>query len=104
MNLFQIQQIKFPILTRFAFIIHSVTPLQTDNERYFSLAGIYTASCRANISFDILSGFLFINRKSSALGRNTTIDVFGGSLDVLFDILDDMESNLDAFADASDNE
>ena len=44
LNWFQIQKMKSPILTRFAYIIHSITPLQTENERDFSFAGIYTAS------------------------------------------------------------
>ena len=33
MNWFQVQQIKFPVLTRFPYIINSITPLQTENER-----------------------------------------------------------------------
>ena len=97
LNWLQIQQIQFPVLTRFAYIIHSVTPSQTD-----SLAGIYTASRRANISVEIISDLLFINRNSASLGCNTTIDVFGGSLDAVADIVDDMYSNLYAFVDASD--
>ena len=52
----------------------------------------------------MLSYLLFVNIKSAALGRNTTIDVFGGSLDSVADIVDDMESNPDLFADASDTE
>ena len=35
MNWFQIQQMKFLILTRFAYIIHSITSFQTENERDF---------------------------------------------------------------------
>ena len=35
LNWFQIQQMKFPILTRFAYITHSITPLKTENERDF---------------------------------------------------------------------
>ena len=101
---FQIQKIQFPILTRFAFIIHSITPSQTENERDFSLSGIYTASLRTNISIEMLSDLLFINRNSAALGRNTTIDIFGGSLDAVADIVDFMESNPYAFADAIETE
>ena len=52
----------------------------------------------------MLSDLLFISRNSAALGRNTTIDVFGGSLDTVADIVYDMESNPYAFADASDTE
>ena len=48
--------------------------------------------------------FIFINRNSAALGHNNLIDVFGGSLDTMLGIVDDMESNLDAFAGASDTE
>ena len=104
LNWFQIQKMQFPMLTRFAYIIHSITTLQTENERDFSLVGIYTASRRANISVEMLSDLLFINRNSATLGRNTTIDVFGGSLDAVAVIVDEMENNPDAFADASDTE
>ena len=104
LNWFQIQQIQFPMLTRFAYIIHSITPSQTENKRDFSLAGIYTESRRANICVEILSDLLFINRNSTALGRNTTIDVFGGSLDAVAVIVDEMENNPDAFADDSETE
>ena len=83
---------------------HSITPSKTENKRDFSLADIYTASYRANISVEMLSDLLFININSAALGRNTTIDVFGGSLDTVADIVDYTESNPYAFADASDTE
>ena len=46
----------------------------------------------------------FINRNRSALVRNTTIDFFGGSLDAVADIVDEVESNPYAFADSSDTE
>ena len=59
---------------------------------------------RANLSVEMLSDLIFINRNSADLGRNTTIDVFGGSLYAVADIVDDMESNPDAFEDASDTE
>ena len=52
----------------------------------------------------MLSDLLFINRNSAALGRNTTIHIFGGSLDAVADIVDKIEINPDAFADASDTE
>ena len=90
------------MLTRITYIIHYITPLQTENERKFSLSGIYTASCRANIYVEILSDLLFINISSADLGRNTTIDVFGGSLYAVADMVNYMESNPDEFADASD--
>ena len=95
---------QFPMLTRFAYIIHSITPSQTENEIDLSLAGIYTASRRANISVEILSDLLFINRNSAVLGRNTSIDVFEGSLDAGSDIVEETESNPYDFADASDTE
>ena len=104
LNWFQINQMKFTMLTRFTYIIHSITPSQTENEIYFSLACIYTASRRANISVEMLSNLIFINRNSAALVRNTTMDVFGRSLDAVADIVDETEINLDAFADASDTE
>ena len=88
LNWFQIQQIQFPILTRFAYIIHSITPSQTENEREFSLADIYTASIRANLSVEMLSDLIFINRNSAALVHNTTVDLFGGSLYAVVDIVD----------------
>ena len=95
---------QLPMLTRFAYIIHSITPLQTENERDFSLAGIYTSSRRANISVEMLSDLIFINRNSAALVRNTTIDLFWGSLDSVSNIVDDMDSNPYAFSDSSDTE
>ena len=49
----------------------------------------------------MLSDLIFINRNSAALGRNTTIDVFGGSLDAVADIVDEMGINPDVFADIS---
>ena len=52
----------------------------------------------------MISDLIFIKRNSAALGRNTTIDVFGGLLDAVADIFDDMESNPDYFADASETE
>ena len=52
----------------------------------------------------MLSGLLFINRNRAALVHNTTIDIFGGSLDAIADIVYEMESNPYAFADASDTE
>ena len=52
----------------------------------------------------MISDLLFINKNSTALGRNTTIGVFGGSIDDVADIVDGMESNPDAFADSSDTE
>ena len=83
LNWFQIQKIISPILTCFTYIIRSTTPLQTENKRDFSLSGIYTASRRSNISAEMLSYLFFINRNITALGSNTPIDVFGGSLDNL---------------------
>ena len=52
----------------------------------------------------MLSDLFLISRNSAALGHNTTIYVFGGSLDAVNDIIDEMESNPDDFADASDTE
>ena len=92
------------MLTRFACIIHSITPSQTEHERDFSIVGIYTASRRANLSVEMLYALLFININSSDLGLNTTIDVFGGSIYAVEDIVDDMENNSYAFSDASDTE
>ena len=92
------------MFTHFAYIIHSINPSQTENEIHFSLAGIYTASRRDNLSVEMLSDLLLINRNSSALGRNTNIDVFGGSLDAVVDIVHDVKSNPYSFEDASDTE
>ena len=86
------------------YITHSITPLQTKNERDFSLEGIYNASHRSNISVKILSDLLFINRNITALVRNTPIDLFRGSLYAVEDIVGDTESNIYGFSDASDTE
>ena len=44
------------------------------------------------------SDFIIVNRNSATLGHNTTIDLFGVSLDAVADIVDEMESNPYAFA------
>ena len=103
-NWFHIQKMQFLMLSHIAHIINSINPLQTENERYFLLEGIYIASRRANLSGEMIYDFLFIDRNSAALGRNTTIDVFGGSLDAVDDIVDEIKSNPYAFAGASDTE
>ena len=92
------------MLTRFAYIIHFITPSKTENERGLSIAGIYTAPRRANISVEILSDLIFINRNSAALGGNTTFDIFGRSIDSVANIVDKMERIPNASADASDTE
>ena len=99
---FQKQQMKFLMLTRFIYIIHSNTPSNTKNKKYFSLAGIYTASRHANIFVERLPDLSSINRNSTTSGCNTPIDVFGGSLDTVAGSVDDTESNKDASTDASD--
>ena len=52
----------------------------------------------------MLSDLLFININSAALGRNTTIDIFGESIYAVADIVDEMDSNPYSFADASETE
>ena len=49
-------------------------------------------------AFGLLSNLLLINRNSAALGHNTTIDIFGVSLDTVSDIGDDTERKSYAFA------
>ena len=95
---------QFPILTKFAYIIHSITPSKTENKAYFSLSGICTTLRCANLSIELLSDLIFMKINSSVLGRNTNIGVFGVSLDAMADIVDEMEINPDIFADASDTE
>ena len=56
------------------------------------------------LSVEMISGLFFININSAAFGCNTTSDIFGVSLDAVADIVDDTESNPDAFVDASDTE
>ena len=84
---------KFPMLTSFAYIIHSISSSKTENEINLSLAGIYTSSLCTNISVEMLSDLLFININSAALVRNKTIDVYRVLLDAVSDIVDEMESN-----------
>ena len=68
------------------------------------LSGIYTALIRANISVEMLSDLIFINKNSTASVRNTPIYVSEISLDALAVIIDEMESNPYVFLDASDPE
>ena len=73
------------------------------NDRDFSVAGIYTALLCTNISVEMLSGLLLIDISITVSVFNTPIDFFGESVNTVFDIVDDMDINLDAFTDASDN-
>ena len=68
LNWFQIQEMKLPTMTQFAYIIHSITSYKTKNERDFSLAGIYTTLHRANLSVEMLSDLIFIHRNRATLG------------------------------------
>ena len=92
------------MLTRFAYIIHCITPSQIENERDLLLAGIYTELHRANISVEMISGLIFININITALGHNTPISVFGVSLETVAYILNEMDSNPYEFVYASDTE
>ena len=78
--------------------------MQTENERDFSIAGIYNASRRTNLSVEMIYDFILFNRNSTELGCNTPIDVFGLSLDAVANIVNEMEINLYDFADDSDTE
>ena len=78
--------------------------MQTENKREFSLAGIYAALRCANLSVEMISYLLLINRNIAALGRNTPIAVFQGSLYYVADIFDETKRNPNAFADARDTE
>ena len=75
------------MLTRFTNIIQSITHSQTENERNLSLAGICNASRHANLSIEMFSDLLFINRNSTTFGSNNPFYVFGGSLDAVANIL-----------------
>ena len=75
---------KLPMLTRFAYIIHSITPSQNEYERDFSLVGIYTASLRENLSVEMLSDLLFINRNIPALVRNGLVPAQDGLFALIF--------------------
>ena len=88
----------------FMYIINSITPQQTENERDFSLAGIYTALRRFNPSLKMISGLLLINRNITSSGHNTPIGDFGVSIYAMDDTVDDMERNPDASVGSSDTE
>ena len=92
------------MLNPFTYIIHSITPSQPENGRYSLLAGIYTASLRTDLSIEMISDFIFINRNRTESVCNTPIDVFGVSLDAMADIVGATESNPYDFADASETE
>ena len=57
---------------------------------------------RANFSVEILSGLISVNRNITAWVHNNPIGIFGGSLDAVTYIVDEMDRNPDAFADDSD--
>ena len=70
----------------------------------FTFTHLLSVNGATNLSVEIISGLIFVNRNSTALCHDTPIDVFGGLLDPVTDIVDDMEINPYAFADASDAE
>ena len=101
---FHKKQMKLTILTCFAYIIHSITPLKYGNEIDLSLTGIYTASYHDNTLVEIRSDLISTNRNSTDSGRNTPIDVFGISLEDVANIVDKVDRNSDAFVDTSDTD
>ena len=103
LNWFQKQQIKPPITTRFECIINYITPSPKETKEIL-LADIYTTLHSAKLSVEMPSELFFINRNSITSGRNTPIDVVEGSIEAVANIDDDMESNPDAFANASETE
>jgi hAT family C-terminal dimerisation region len=55
-------KVQIPRLYRFAQIIFSIPPTQIQNERDFSLAGVFTRARRASMTNVMLSNLLFINQ------------------------------------------
>jgi hAT family C-terminal dimerisation region len=84
-----------PKLSRFARIIFSIPPSQIDNERDFSIAGVFARARRASLSVSTLSNLLFINKNTDVASELQNIDLFTGSLESVDDeIIDEVEDFL----------
>ena len=77
---------------RYHFLIY---PSQYENERDLSLAVIYSYTCRARLSVDMISSLIFINRYSRVIPAEKYIDLFEVSTYDIQDKIDDMETSVD---------
>ena len=71
---------KVPKIYRMALYIFSIPPTEIQNERDFSLAGVFGQARRASLSVQMLSDLLFINQNSDTCSILKNIDLFQGNL------------------------
>ena len=72
-------------------------PSQSENERDFPLADIYSSSRRARLPVEMISSPLFINRHSRVTPPEKYIDIFEVSTDNMQYQINDMESSVDCY-------
>lgn len=77
---FKSRQGLFPMIYRMALIIHCIPPSQIDNERDFSIAGVFARAKRASMSVEMLSSLVFINKNLDL--HQEIQNLFSGKLNV----------------------
>ncbi len=84
------RQTLLPMMSSFAAILYSIPPSQIENERDFSLAGVYGCARRSSMSIQMLSSLLFLNKNTSLFSTNP----FEESTEVLEEYMEDVETAL----------
>ena len=76
-----------------------ILPSQAENERDFSLSGVFTGERHARMLVEMLSKIIFMNRNSIGIHPNQTTDLFRGTVDDLNKVTDLTEEYLEAEVD-----
>ena len=87
-------KLQFTILARFATMIFDIPTSQTENERDFSLASVFTGYNRTRMLVYMLSKCIFINRNSIGIQINKITDVFLGPVEDLYKVIEKWRNNL----------
>lgn len=88
-------------LYQFAQAIYSIPPSQIENERDFSLAGVYNRPSRASMTVQMMSNLLFIN-KNHRMVKNA-INIFEETSDEVLEQLKEMEEIVENIPKSKDN-
>ena len=83
------------MLSFLATIIFSIALSQAENEREFSLSGIYSSALHSRLSVDTISSPLFNESNSRVNPPEEYIDLFEGSTEYIQHQIDDMESSVE---------
>ena len=94
---------KAPQIYRIATYIFSVPPTQIQNERDFSLAGVFGQARRASLFVQMLSDLLFISQNTDTCSILKNIDLFHCNLNSVDDgLFDEVEQCLESNNETED--